>query len=74
MKATLHAIQQACHIFNSDIEPQHTSQSISCDCDVHKYKDRKSARLAVQEMWSKAVMYPGQLCQFDDISCVAATV
>lgn len=69
MKATLHAIQQACHIFNTDIEPQQT-----CDCDVHKYKDRRSARLAVQEMWSKAVMYPGQLCQFDDISCVAATV
>ncbi|KAF4768722.1 hypothetical protein HAV15_002207 [Penicillium sp. str.  len=74
MKATLHAIQQACRIFNSDIEPQHTSQSTNCDCDVHKYKDRKSTRLAVQEMWSKAVMYPGQLCQFDDTSCVVATV
>ncbi|CAI7663604.1 unnamed protein product [Penicillium crustosum] len=68
VKAILHAIQQACRIFNSDIEPQHTSQSINCDCDIHKYKDRNSARLAVQEMWSKAVMYPGELAYHDSHS------
>ncbi|KGO73428.1 hypothetical protein PITC_085660 [Penicillium italicum] len=58
MKAALHSIQQAGHIFNGDIEPEHTAQFINCNCDVHKYKERKSARLPVQEMWSKAVMYP----------------
>lgn len=74
MKAALHGIQQACRIFNKDIEPEHTTQFYNCNCDVHKYKDRKAARLPIQEIWSKAVIYPGQRCQFDDISCVVVSL
>ncbi|OQE43223.1 hypothetical protein PENCOP_c003G00134 [Penicillium coprophilum] len=68
MKAALHSIQQACVIFNSDIEPEHTTQFYNCDCDVHKYKDRKAVRLPVQELWSKAVIYPGESAYHDSHS------
>ncbi|CAI7572421.1 unnamed protein product [Penicillium glandicola] len=65
IKAALHDVQQACRIFNSDIEPVHASEFLNCNCDVHRYKDRKAARLPVQEMWSKAVMYPGESAYHD---------
>ncbi|KAJ5505350.1 hypothetical protein N7453_004307 [Penicillium expansum] len=60
MQVAFKSLQQAGHIFNSDIEPEHTAQFVNCNCDVHKYQARKSSRLPVQEMWSKAVMYPGE--------------
>ncbi|KAJ5206348.1 hypothetical protein N7491_003032 [Penicillium cf. griseofulvum] len=68
MKATLHSIQHACLIFNGDIEPEHTMEYCNCNCDVHKYKDAKAARLPVQEMWSKAVIYPGESAYYDSHS------
>ncbi|KAF9248545.1 hypothetical protein DTO013E5_6330 [Penicillium roqueforti] len=68
MKAALHGIQQACRIFNKDIEPEHTTQFYNCNCDVHKYKDRKAARLHIQEIWSKAVIYPGESAYHDSHS------
>ncbi|KGO48013.1 hypothetical protein PEX1_061610 [Penicillium expansum] len=61
MQVAFKSLQQAGHIFNSDIEPEHTAQFVNCNCDVHKYQARKSSRLPVQEMWSKAVMYPAQV-------------
>ncbi|KAJ5971856.1 uncharacterized protein N7479_001774 [Penicillium vulpinum] len=68
MKAALHNIQQAGGIFNSDIEPEHTTQFYNCNCDVHNYKERKAARLPVQEIWSKAVIYPGESAYHDSHS------
>ncbi|KAJ5823612.1 hypothetical protein N7447_005952 [Penicillium robsamsonii] len=68
MKAALHTIQRACGIFNSDIEPEHTMQYLDCHCDVHEYKDRKVARLPIQEIWSKAVIYPGESAYHDSHS------
>ncbi|KXG53214.1 uncharacterized protein PGRI_002640 [Penicillium griseofulvum] len=65
VKAALHSIQQACLIFNADIEPEHTMEYCNCDCDVHKYKETKAARLPVHEMWSKAVIYPGESAYHD---------
>ena len=53
-------IQIKCQIYNTDIEPEHeSSEFMACTCEIHQYRQRKVARLDVQEMWSKAVMYPG---------------
>jgi hypothetical protein len=59
MQNMLQTVQMAHHIYNSDVEPEHES-SAYCDCDIHQYKFMKMSRLGVQEMWSKAVMYPGE--------------
>lgn len=59
MQNLLQSVQLAYRIYNSDIEPEHESDYY-CNCAIHQYKRRKMNRLGVQEMWSKAVMYPGQ--------------
>lgn len=59
MQNLLQSVQLAYRIYNSDIEPEHDSDYY-CNCAIHQYKRRKMNRLGVQEMWSKAVMYPGQ--------------
>ncbi|TAQ86452.1 hypothetical protein B7494_g5226 [Chlorociboria aeruginascens] len=59
MQNQLQSIQLANRIYNSDIEPEHDSDYY-CGCAIHQYKRRKIARLGVQDMWSKAVMYPGE--------------
>ena len=62
MQNTLQSVQLAYRIYNSDIEPEHDSNY--CTCAIHQYKWKKINRLPVQDMWSKAVMYPGQHYHF----------
>jgi hypothetical protein len=59
MQNMLQNLQQAYRIYNSDVEPEHESDYY-CNCAIHQYKRRKMNRLGVQDMWSKAVMYPGK--------------
>jgi hypothetical protein len=47
-------------IYNDDIEPEHDTDYNWCSCAIHQYKRRKYERLPVQDLWSKAVMYPGR--------------
>ncbi|KAJ5915974.1 hypothetical protein N7454_010881 [Penicillium verhagenii] len=59
MQNLLHGIQLSCQIWNPEIEPEHETNEL-CECAVHKYLKRKIDRLQTQEMWSKAVVYPGE--------------
>jgi hypothetical protein len=59
MQNMLQTVQMNHHIYNSDIEPEHEANAF-CNCDIHQYKFIKMNRLGVQEMWSNAVMYPGE--------------
>ncbi|PWY72671.1 hypothetical protein BO83DRAFT_37146 [Aspergillus eucalypticola CBS 122712] len=66
MQNMLLEIQIKCQIYNTDIEPEHeASEFMACTCEIHQYQRRKVARLDVQEMWSKAVMYPGEKAYHD---------
>lgn len=58
------AVQRSLRIYNPEIEPEH-EVDYYCTCPVHKYKQRKTNRLVVQELWSKAVMYPGEKSYHD---------
>lgn len=58
------AVQRSLRIYNPEIEPEH-DVDYPCLCPAHKYKQRKISRLAVQELWSKAVMYPGEKSYHD---------
>ncbi|TVY27212.1 hypothetical protein LHYA1_G004663 [Lachnellula hyalina] len=64
MQNLLQSVQMANGIYNSDIEPEHEFDGY-CNCAVHQYKYRKMARLDVQKMWSKAVLYPGEKAYHD---------
>ncbi|KAJ5637102.1 hypothetical protein N7490_006981, partial [Penicillium lividum] len=59
MQNLFHSVQLSCQIWNAEIEPEHETNDL-CDCAVHKYLKRKIDRLQTQEMWSKAVLYPGE--------------
>ncbi|KAJ6103706.1 hypothetical protein N7486_003928 [Penicillium sp. IBT 16267x] len=59
MQDMLHSVQLSCQVWNPEIEPEHETNEL-CDCAVHKYLKRKIDRLQTQEMWSKAVIYPGE--------------
>lgn len=59
MQNMLHSIQMSCRIYNPEIEPEHETNDL-CDCAIHKYLKRRIARLDTQEMWSRAVLYPGE--------------
>lgn len=59
MQDLLQRVQQAYHIFNPEIEPEHETEYY-CNCPIHQYMGRKMGRLTVQNLWSKAVMYPGE--------------
>lgn len=59
MQNELQRVQLQYRIYNSDIEPEHDTEYY-CSCVIHQYQQRKWNRLSVQEMWAKAVMYPGQ--------------
>jgi len=63
MQNFLQSVQLDFNIYNSDIEPEHEVEGY-CNCAIHQYKQRKMDRLGVQEMWSKAVMYPGEPADF----------
>ncbi|PMD12632.1 hypothetical protein NA56DRAFT_478568 [Hyaloscypha hepaticicola] len=59
MQNELQRLQLQYRIYNSDIEPEHDTEYY-CNCAIHQYQRRKWNRLGVQEMWAKAVMYPGE--------------
>ncbi len=59
MQQALQTLQYRYGIYNSEIEPEHESDYY-CTCAIHMYKMMKYRRYGVQEMWSKAVMYPGK--------------
>lgn len=69
MQITLQNLQFSYRIYNSDIEPEHDTE-YWCNCAIHQYKRAKINRLGVQDMWSKAVMYPGEKAYHD---CYQAT-
>jgi hypothetical protein len=52
-------LQYSYQIYNSDIEPEHDTEYY-CNCAIHRYQAAKYRRYPVQEMWSRAVMYPGE--------------
>ncbi|UKZ81637.1 hypothetical protein TrVFT333_009409 [Trichoderma virens FT-333] len=64
MQNVLQNVQLAHRIFNSDIEPEHDADTF-CGCDIHQYIGLKARRLDVQNMWSEAVMYPGEKSYHD---------
>ncbi|KAK5117605.1 hypothetical protein LTR62_005027 [Meristemomyces frigidus] len=59
MQQALMNLQYQYGIYNSDIEPEH-DVDYPCGCAIHRYKAMKWGRYGVQEMWSKAVKYPGE--------------
>ncbi|KAJ5191239.1 uncharacterized protein N7498_010224 [Penicillium cinerascens] len=59
MQFLLQSVQQLSHIYNPEIEPEHDTDYY-CSCHIHRYIARKMSRLNVLEMWSRAVMYPGE--------------
>ena len=64
MQQMLQNLQYQYGIYNGDIEPEHDTD-YPCSCPIHIYKRQKWSRYGVQEMWSKAVMYPGKLSTND---------
>lgn len=64
MQNMLLNVQMAFQIYNSEIDPEHETDYF-CNCAIHQYKMRKWNRLGVQDMWSKAVMYPGEKAYHD---------
>lgn len=58
MQQMLQQLQFDYGIYNSDVEPEHDTDYY-CSCAIHRYQARKCNRYGVQNMWSKAVMYPG---------------
>ncbi|PYI07751.1 hypothetical protein BO78DRAFT_312190 [Aspergillus sclerotiicarbonarius CBS 121057] len=66
MQNMLQNIQRIYQIYNSDIEPEHENGDyVTCNCEAHQYKRKKAKRVGVQNMWSKAVMYPGEKAYHD---------
>lgn len=59
MQQMLQNLQYQYRIYNSDIEPEHETDYY-CSCPIHQYKMAKYRRYPVQDLWSKAVMYPGE--------------
>ncbi len=59
MQNALQNLQLQYNIYNSEIEPEHEADYY-CNCPVHNYQQMKWSRYGVQNMWSNAVMYPGQ--------------
>ncbi|KAK9251222.1 hypothetical protein V1507DRAFT_465312, partial [Lipomyces tetrasporus] len=61
----LQSLQIQYGIYNSEIEPEHDTDYY-CDCPIHNYMRLKSSRSGVQDMWSRAVMYPGEKAYNDN--------
>lgn len=64
MQNMLQSIQLRYRIYNQEIDPEH-DVDYYCGCEIHQYKRRKWIRLGVQQMWSQAVMYPGEKAYHD---------
>ncbi|RDW66375.1 hypothetical protein BP6252_10010 [Coleophoma cylindrospora] len=69
MQNELQRVQLAYRIYNSDIEPEHDTD-LYCGCPIHQYQRKKTQRFVVQDMWSKAVMYPGEKAYNDSYQTV----
>ncbi|KAK6426173.1 hypothetical protein LTR81_001425 [Elasticomyces elasticus] len=65
MQQALQNLQYQYGIYNSDIEPEHETDYY-CGCPIHRYQARKWNRYGVQDMWSRAVMYPGEKAYNDN--------
>ncbi|KAK5681046.1 hypothetical protein LTS10_006806 [Elasticomyces elasticus] len=65
MQQALQNLQYQYGIYNSDIEPEHDTDYY-CGCAIHRYQARKWNRYGVQDMWSRAVMYPGEKAYNDN--------
>ncbi|KAK5723249.1 hypothetical protein LTR15_004946 [Elasticomyces elasticus] len=65
MQQALQNLQYQYGIYNSDIEPEHDTDYY-CGCPIHRYQARKWNRYGVQDMWSRAVMYPGEKAYNDN--------
>lgn len=58
MQNLLQNVQFQYRIYNNDIIPEHETD-YPCYCGIHQYQRAKWGRSGVQDMWSKAVVYPG---------------
>ncbi|KIW10745.1 hypothetical protein PV08_10044 [Exophiala spinifera] len=65
MQNALQSLQFQYQIYNSEIEPEHEADYY-CNCPIHNYQQMKFRRYGVQDMWSKAVMYPGEKAYNDN--------
>lgn len=63
MQNALQDLQFRYRIYNSEIEPEHEADYY-CACPIHQYQRMKWKRYPVQDMWTKAVIYPGESVQF----------
>lgn len=64
MQQALQNLQYQYNIYNPEIEPEHETE-YSCFCPICQYKIRKYRRKGVQDAWSRAVMYPGEVAYSD---------
>lgn len=60
MQNMLQNVQFQYRIYNNDIIPEHETD-YPCYCGICQYQRAKWGRTGVQDMWSKAVVYPGEL-------------
>ncbi len=65
MQNALQTLQMQYNIYNSEIEPEHDTDYY-CGCPIHQYQRMKWSRYGVQDMWSKAVLYPGEKAYNDN--------
>ncbi|EXJ77532.1 hypothetical protein A1O3_09759 [Capronia epimyces CBS 606.96] len=65
MQNALQTLQMQYGIYNSEIEPEHEADYY-CGCPIHHYQRMKWNRSGVQDIWSKAVMYPGEKAYNDN--------
>lgn len=72
MQQALMNLQYEYGIYNSDIEPEHDTDYY-CNCSIHRYQAMKWRRYGVQDMWSKAVRYPGKSIVEHRMQCLMLT-
>lgn len=66
MQQYLQVVQLHYRIYNTDLEPPEHDVDYYCTCQSCRYKRRKAARYRIQDIWSKAVMYPGEKAYNDN--------
>lgn len=66
MQKFLRAVQRHYQIYNTELEPPEHDADVYCACKSCEYKRRKMARYPTQDMWSKAVLYPGEKAYNDN--------
>lgn len=66
MQQLLQVVQLHYRIYNTDLEPPDHDVDFYCTCQSCGYKRRKTARYRTQDIWSQAVMYPGEKAYNDN--------